>query len=104
MCVGLRASVEPLIDHRAGISFPVALAGIPRAAEPSWVRMSLGCALCRVDEAARFSRMTHHSGKLAPSEFPAPVPIETTRSAVLARRASTPHRAHRLVPCDQRGE
>src|SRR5215470_3891302 len=86
------------------ISLPSVLAGIPRANEPSWGRISPVCVLCQVGAPGRSSRTSPHSWKLSLSESPVPVPTGTTRSAGLSRRVSKQHHVHRLAPYGQHDE
>src|SRR5215472_7410797 len=104
LCVQCATISKPVVDLPAEISLPSVLAGIPRANEPSWGRMSPVCALCRVDGRACSSRTTHPSLRLSLSESAVPVPIGTTLSAALSRRESRQHHAHRLAPYGQHDE
>ena len=69
----IRASAKFLVDLPSKINLPSAPAGVLRAKEPTWERISPECAPSWVDGCACSSRTTHHSLKLSPSESQVPV-------------------------------
>src|SRR6516162_8249859 len=96
--VRIRASAKLRVDLPSKINLPSAPAGIPRAKEPTWERMSPECAPCWVDGCARSSRTTHHSLKLSPSESQVPVLTGTALFVAPSRRVeATPRSPARPV-------